>query len=181
MPTLMDFKFDNLSRIGNDESVYTQDNMMNTEASKYMTFNPFENKCLGGSEFAMKQTNVFVNKSTYGVGPLGCNVNEGSILSKGILTNDNVKLTLRERPYLTVPFLGRGNAEVSKENKLRMGDTFKDKKSVVQMNEQCFNNLNKYPMNEGMKNKIKGAKNGWETNGVDTRNIYKSDKYSQKM
>ena len=40
----MDFKFDNLSRIGNDESVYTQNNIMNTEASKYMTFNPFENK-----------------------------------------------------------------------------------------------------------------------------------------
>ena len=177
----MDFKFDNLSRIGNDESVYTQDNIMNNSVSKYMTFNPFENKCLGGADFAMKQSNVFVNKSTYGVGPLGCNINESTVLSKGILTNDNVKLTLRERPYLSVPYLGRGNAEVSKENKLRMGDTFKDKKSVVQMNEQCFNNLSKYPMNDGMKNKINGNKSKWETSGVDTRNMYKTDEYTKKM
>jgi len=181
MPTLMDFKFDNLSRIGNDESVYTQNNIMNTEASKYMTFNPFENKCLGGSDFAMKQSNVFINKSTHGIGPLGCNVNESSALSKGILTNDSVKISLRERRYLTVPFLGRGNVEVVKENTLRMGDTFKDKKSVIQMNEQCFNNLNKYPMNDGMKNKIKASNQTWDTVGIDTRNIYKTDKYTKNM
>ena len=131
MSKIFGFNFEEMSRIGNDPTVYTQENIMNTNAANYTIFNPFENKCQGGLDFATKQPNVFVNRSTGGIGPLGCNVNENSLLKKSILTNPNEKLTLHERPYKCVPFLGRGNVDVYEENKLRLGDTFKEKKKCV--------------------------------------------------
>ena len=186
MSRIVDYGFNELSRIGYDETVFTQDNIMNKNMSNYMTYNPYSNNCLGGLDFAVKQPNVFVNKSTYNVGPLGCNINDSSIITKGELTNNNIKLTLHERPYKTVPYLGKGNVDVYKENKIRLGDTFKEKKSVSKLNEKCFNNLGKYPINSGLKTKLDNSKiesdvhSDWIRGGVDSRNLFKTSDYSDK-
>lgn len=185
MSNFIDFGFNSLSRLGNDDEVSTQDNIMNNNMSNYMTYNPYPKSCNGTFDFAYKQPNVFINKSTYQVGPLGCNVNESSVLTKGELTNPKIKLTLHERPYKTVPYLGNGNVDVFKENKIRLGDTFKEKKSVSKLNEKCFNNLGKYPMNEGLKHKLESSKIEddthlkWIRGGIDSRNLYKSSDYSK--
>lgn len=176
----MNKNFDLMSRIGNDDAVNTQNNILNKGIENYMTFNPFENKCLGGTDESTRQSNVFINKSTLGMGPLGCNVDDSSLLSKGKLTNDSVnKLNLRTRTYLTVPYLGRGSVSIDEEDRLRLGDSFRDKKSKILMEEQCQNNISKYPMNKGLKHKLEGCKNTSNKIGVDTRNIYKTDTYSQ--
>lgn len=186
MSQLFNFTFNQLSRIGQDESAYTQSNIMNTSIANYTTYNPYSNQCLGGLDIAVKQPNVFINKSTYQLGPLGCNVKDDSFLKKSVLTNPNVKLTLHERPYKTVPFLGKGNVDVYEENKLRLGDTFKEKKSVSQFNEQCFNDIDNYPMNHEVKNKIKNSKIEydvdpfWMRGGTDTRILYQNVDYCKK-
>lgn len=186
MSRIVDYGFNELSRIGQDETVFTQDNIMNKNMSNYMTYNPYTTNCLGGLDFAVKQPNIFINKSTYNVGPLGCNINDSSIITKGELTNKNIKLTLHERPYKSVPYLGRGNVDVYQENKIRLGDTFKEKKSVSKLNEKCFNNLGKYPMNEGLKTKLDTTKiesdahSDWIRGGVDSRNLFKTSEYSDK-
>ena len=185
MSRIIDFGFDKLSRLGNDEEVFTQDNIMNNNISNYLTYNPYSKSCNGSFNVAYNQPNIFINKSTFQVGPLGCNVNDSSILTKWELTNQNVKLTLHERPYKTVPFLGNGNVDVYKENKIRLGDTFIEKKSVSKLNEKCFNNLGKYPMNDGLKNKLKNSKiegdvnRAWIRGGVDSRVLYKNTEYSK--
>jgi len=61
-------------------------------------------------------------------------------------------------PIKTVPFLGKGNVDVYQENKIRLGDTFKEKKSVSQFNEQPFQDIANYPMQEDVK-KITKRKN----------------------
>ena len=186
MSQTFDFAFNQLSRIGQDESTYTQENIMNTSIANYTTYNPYSNQCLGGLDFAVKQPNVFVNKSTYQLGTLGCNVKDNSILKKSVLTNPNVKLTLHERPYKTVPFLGKGNVDVYQENKLRLGDTFKEKKSVSQFNEQCFNDIDNYPLNNELKEKIHRSKIEtdvdplWMRGGTDTRILYQNVDYCKK-
>jgi hypothetical protein len=186
MPQVFDYTFHRLSRIGQDEINYTQDNIMNNNISNYNTYNPYSNDCLGGLDFAVKQPNVFVNKSTHQLGPLGCNVKDNSILKKGILTNPNVKLTLHERPYKTVPFLGKGNVDVYQENKIRLGDTFKEKKSVSQFNEQPFQDIANYPMQEDVKKKLQSAKIEadvnplWMRGGTDTRILYQNVDYCKK-
>jgi hypothetical protein len=186
MTRMVDFAFHQLSRINQDESAYTQENIMNSNMANYTTYNPYSNTCLGGLDFAVKQPNVFVNKSTYQLGPLGCNVADNSLLKKSILTNPNVKLTLHERPYKTVPFLGKGNVDVYQENKLRLGDTFKEKKSVSQFNEQCFFDVGKYPMNTNVKKKMQQSKiesdvmPQWMRGGTDSRLLYQNVNYCKK-
>ena len=64
MSRLVNFNFNELSRINNDSAVTTQEHIMNTNAANYRLYNPYENKCMGGLDFATKQPNVFVNKST---------------------------------------------------------------------------------------------------------------------
>jgi hypothetical protein len=186
MTRTFDFTFNQLSRIGQDESTYTQENLMNTSISNYMIYNPYSNKCLGGLDFAVKQPNVFVNKSTYQIGPLGCNVKDSTLLKNSVLTNPNEKLTLHERPYKTIPYLGRGNVDVYNENKLRLGDTFKEKKSVSRFNEQCFNDIDKFPIHSDIKEKKFKSKLEtdvdplWMRGGTDTRILYQNVDYCKK-
>lgn len=183
---MIDFTFNQLSRIGQDDSAYTQEHIMNTNMADYTTYNPFSNQCGGGLDFAVKQPHVFVNKSTHQLGPLGCNVKANSLLKKGLLTNPKVKLTLHERPYKTVPFLGKGNVDVYQENKLRLGDTFKERKSVSQFNEQCFFNIEKYPMHSEVKKRLAHSKieddvhPTWMRGGTDTRLLYQNIDYCKK-
>jgi hypothetical protein len=186
MSKLVDFNFEQLSRIGNDQATYTQENIMNTNSSNYVLFNPFENKCNGGLDFATQQPNVFVNRSTRGIGPLGCNVQESSLLKKSELTNPNEKLTLHERPYKSIPFLGRGSVDVYEENKMRLGDTFKEKKSVSQLNEKPQFDVQQYPMQNELKKQYKTSKietdvnPQWIRGGLDSRLLYQNIEYSKK-
>jgi hypothetical protein len=183
--SVVDFKFDNLSRIQYDNSTFTQDNIMNTNLANYTLFNPFNKNANGGLNFATQQPNVFVN-GTYHIGPLGCNINESTDLNKSVLTNPHIKISLHERPYKSVPYLGKGNVDVGHENELRMGDTFKEKKSICRLNESPYINLNKYPLHsrDTITNTSKciehDAMSGWVRGGIGSREIYKTGKYCNK-
>jgi hypothetical protein len=186
MSKLVNFNFNELSRMNNDSAVTTQEHIMNTNAANYRLYNPYENKCMGGLDFATKQPNVFVNKSTEQLGPLGCNVSDNSLLKKSVLTNPNDKITLHDRPYNSVPYLGRGNVDVYEENKLRLGDTFKEKKSVTKINEQSFFDVKQFPMQDNIKqhynnSKIESDTNSqWVRGGMDTRILFQNVDYSKK-
>ncbi len=180
--TTVDFNFDNLSRMEYDNSTFTQQNKININHANYTLFNPYNNNCNGGINFATQQPNVFVN-GTYQVGPLGCNINQSSELNKGLLTNPHIKISLHERPYKTVPYLGKGNVDVGRENEMRLGDTFKEKKSVCRINESQYINLNKYPL-QGKDNMTDTSKcieqdavSGWIRGGSGTREMYKNGEY----
>ena len=58
---------------------------------------------------------------------------------KGVIKERHLgKLDLQPRPYITVPFLGRGSCDVDAETKLIQGEYFFDKKSVNTIMEQSF-------------------------------------------
>ena len=61
-------------------------------------------------------------KSSNQLGPAGYNVDDSTNLMKSKLTNTNCKISLQERSYLTVPYLGKGNIDVGLENSLKFGD-----------------------------------------------------------
>jgi hypothetical protein len=78
-----------------------------------------------------------------------------------------------------VPYLGKGNVDVGKENELKFGDTFKDKKSVVQMSESPFLNLENFPIYDTeIVMKKSSVESGWYS-GVNTRDLYKEAEYSK--
>jgi len=177
--TTLDFKFDSLTRTQYDNPTFTQENIMNTTHANYTLFNPFNNNSTAGLNFATQQPNVFIN-GTYHLGPLGCNVKESTDLNKSILTNQNMKISLHERPYKTVPFLGKGNVDVGQENSLRLGDTMKEKKSVVKINETQYVNLNTFPCPALNNNIEHDAMNGWVRGGIGSREMYKNGEYYNK-
>lgn len=184
MSQIVDFVFNNLGRIGYDDAQYTQDNMMNNRHSSYMLSNHFN---VNDRDAVMMQTKfpTMNMKSTHQVGPHGYNVNDSSRLLNSKLTNLNCKISLQERPYLTVPYLGKGNVDVGLENSLRFGETLRQKKSAVQLNEKTTCDVSKYPMHNELKSSItnpshlieESAVDGWIRGGLPSREIYKEQKY----
>ena len=62
----------------------------------------------------------------------GCNVDINSKLKIGSeQTHPKCKLSLEERPYLTVPYLGRGLGDPELELQLKQGENFINKKIVT--------------------------------------------------
>lgn len=184
MSQVVDYVFNNMSRIGNDECTYTQNNLLNSAHSSHTLFNPYNVDCDAAMNFATKQPQMFP-KGTSHVGPRGCNVDDHSKLMKSTLTNPNLKVTLHERPYKTVPYLGRGNVDVGLENALRLGETLKEKKSAAQVGEVCQQDVNQFPMNKELRKSLADprqlieddAAEGWVRGGLPSRELYKNKSY----
>ena len=74
--------------------------------------------------FATKQPNVFYKGSHGGLG--GCNIDKDSKLKLGtIQTNPKCRISLQQRPFLTVSFLGRGPSRPIVESRLMQGRIYR--------------------------------------------------------
>ena len=184
MSGTVDFLFNNLSRIGQDEYNYTQDSVMNNSQASYMLTNL--NNTNEKKAVHMFTSHPTMNlKSATQVGPYGYNIQESSELLNSKLTNMNCKINLQERSYLTVPYLGRGNVDVGLENSLKFGDTLKEKKSSSQLNEKTYCDLNEYPLHKDLQSSVvdpkkhieESAVKGWIRGGLPSREIYKNKEY----
>lgn len=181
MSRVVDFTFNNLSRIDQDEYNYTQDSLSNNAQASYMLTNLNGNKV---TDFFTKYPTMNV-KGTNQVGPYGFNIKESTNLLKSKLTNANCKISLQERSYLTIPYLGRGSVDVGMENTIKFGDTLKEKKSCSQLNEKQYYDLNEYPLRKELrasvsdpkKNIEESAVKGWIRGGLPSREIYKNKEY----
>ena len=180
MPKVVDFVFNNLSRLGQDEYNFTQDNLVNNNHSNYMLTNLFNDN--EKQPFGILTSHPTMNlKGSMNVGPRGYNIEESSELLHSDLTNLNKKVNLQERSYKTVPYLGKGNVDVVLESNLKAGDTLKDKKSATQLGESCFMEINKYPLDEELKSSYtddkkmveESAAKGWIRGGILSRDLYK--------
>jgi len=184
MSQVVDFMFNNLSRIGQDEYNHTQDSFANNGHASYMLTNL--NQTNEKKAVDLFTGNPTMNlKGTTQVGPYGYNVDQSTKLLKAQLTNANCKINLQERSYLSVPYLGRGNVDVGLENSLKLGDTLKEKKSCSQLNEKECNDVLDYPMNAKLKKSVsdpskhieESAVKGWIRGGIPSREIYKNKEY----
>ena len=183
MSHVVDFMFNNISRIGQDSYNHTQEATMNNAQASYSLTN-----LTGGDAGAVDLSTKFPTmnmKSTAQVGPYGNNIDDSTKLIQSKLTNTNNKINLQERSYLTVPYLGKGSVDVGLENSLRAGDTFKEKKSNVQLNEQPCCDIKKYPIHKDIQKSVtdpnqcveESAVKGWVRGGLPSREIYKNKKF----
>ena len=181
MSKVVDFMFNNISRIGQDQYNFTQESQMNNAQASYNLTNLNTNNENKTMDFMTKYPTMST-KGSYQIGPNGNNVDYSSKLLQSKLTNTNCKISLQERSYLTVPYLGRGNVDVGLENSLKFGTTLKEKKSSSQLNEQEYCDLKKYPLNKDLKKSMsekrveESAVKGWIRGGLPSREIYKNDK-----
>jgi hypothetical protein len=78
------------------------------------------------------------------------------------------KVQLFTRPFLTVPYLGRGSCDPTLESQLQQGDWVRGKKSVSNLTENNIDTPEAFPLSSS--NKVEEiALGGWSRGGVDTR------------
>jgi hypothetical protein len=89
------------------------------------------------------------------------------------------KLMLTPRPFVTVPYLGRGSCDPVLESQLQQGELVSDKKSVSTVMEKSFSGYTMYPTDSVMEERVKNpefvvqeaALDGWVRGGQATRHF----------
>lgn len=183
-----DFKFEQLSRIGDDSCSLSQRNIQNTQSANYLLTNFFVQDCgmKRPIEFATSQPAVFFNGS-HQVGMGGCNVDTNSDLLIGTInTNPKCRISLFERPFKTVPYLGRGASNPVLESHIQQGDMIQNKKSINTTTEQSYIPYQNYPLIPSIENSVTNPANlvegvaadGWIRGGVPSRELQKDKDYT---
>jgi hypothetical protein len=170
------YEFNNMGRIGTDVTDLTQKNLYNTRFGNYMLSN-YSNEVTSDSHinFAVQQPNVMMNASR------GVNSNVIDVNSKLLLNVENErpleKLQLLSRPFLTVPYLGKGAVDTTLESRLLQGEASHDRKSVSTIMDQNFSSKSQYILDENALKNVNDptrsieelALNGWTRGGNATR------------
>ena len=187
MASSANYTFDNLTRIGNDNCDMSQRNVQNLASSNYTLTNFFSSDCSMKRpiEFATSQPNVFY-KGGNQVGVGGCNIDQNSDLLIGsINTHPKCKISLFERPFKTVPYLGRGPSNPVLESHIQQGDMVTNKKSINTISDQCYMGYSNYPLIPSIANSVTNpanlvegvAEDGWVRGGLPSRELQKDQDY----
>ena len=177
---MTDYSFFNMGRIGADAVDNTQRNIYNTRFANYTLSNFFsENVSDSHVNFATSQPNVmFSGVSGVGVNSSGVDVDSLMRLRR-TKERSLEKLQLNERPFLTVPYLGKGSCNPVLESQLLQGELCADKKSVSTIMSKSFMDHSLFPTDEKMEEKVKNpahtiqeyAMDGWVRGGILTREL----------
>ena len=188
MATVKDYVFDKMTRIGNDTCGLSQMNVQNINAGNYMVQNFFSSDCTMARpiELATSQPGIFY-EGGHQTGAGGCNIDINSQLLNGSIgTHPKCKISLNERPFITVPYLGRGECNPLLESKLIQGDVTINKRSVNLLSEQCYSNYLNYPLIPSIastvtnpSNLVEGvAADGWVRGGIPSREMSREKAYA---
>jgi hypothetical protein len=165
-----------MGRIGNDMTDETTQQLYNMRFGNYTVANYFSDSTSGSHiQFATLQPNVMMNARS--------GVASGAVdYYSYLLTNTETerpldKLQLNQRPFITVPYLGRGSGDPTLESQLLQGEMVSDKKSVSTLSETSYMNQSNYPMMDDLKSRIgnpvysvqEAAMDGWVRGGVSAR------------
>tara|TARA_B110001452_G_scaffold263125_1_gene264125 strand:- start:935 stop:1504 length:570 start_codon:yes stop_codon:yes gene_type:complete len=171
------YTFDALSRIGNDNVAVDQRNIQNMNNTNY-TLENFYPACPMNTaiDFALNQPNVFYKGSHEG-GVKGCEIETNNELKYTHITRPACKLSLAPRPYLTVPYLGRGLADPELECQLMQGENALNKKTVNNTMELSFAEHKNYPLLDSLQSTVTNpsylieddAFKGWVRGGMSAR------------
>ena len=181
-------KFDKLTRLGDDPCGISDRDLQNNKIGSYLTQNHWEKYC--GMEtpidFATSQPNVFYSA---GVGNAdSCNIdNDSDMRIGGTQTNPKCRITLQQRAFLTVPFLGKGPSNPELESKLFQGGEIRDQKSCRLSAEKSHRNTD-VELVPSLKatiqnpaNLVEGvAANGWIRGGLPSRELTRDQDYFKR-
>lgn len=190
MATYSGYTFDNMSRIGLDECNQSQTDIQNVASCNYNTQNYFASDCSMRRpiDLATSQPGIMYNGG-YNVGAGGCNINESSNLQIGtIQTHPKCKIDLFQRPFATVPFLGRGSVNPVMESQIMQGEQLVNKKSINSLSEKSYIKYHQTPLLPAVQQRINNpanqiesvASDGWVRGGVPSRELTRDSDYFNK-
>ena len=188
MSSINDYYFNSMGRLGSDTTDNTQRNLQNTKFSTYMLSEYFSGNLSDAHiKFATQQPAMNVNSKVHGNG-INSNIVDIDSLLMIKTTQDRPleKLQLMQRPFATVPFLGRGSCDTTLELQLLHGDTVHEKKSTSTIMSQSFMGYTLHPLDEKMEERVKNPANtveeaaldGWVRGGMTTREMINDSKFN---
>lgn len=185
MSSVGSYNFNNLGSIGYDTTDQSQKNVYNTRFANYTLSNYFSDTVSDDHvKFATEQPIVMFNSTFLGKGLNGSAVDVDSNLWINDEQNQRPmeKLVLVPRPFLTVPYLGRGSCDPNLESQLQQGELVSDKKSVSTIMEKPFTDYSMLILDEHMNERVNNPdytveeSAGWTRGGSATREM-SSDEY----
>ena len=175
-----DYTFNQSGRLGNDSVDNTQRTLQNT---KYLTSvlshysSAPDNSSTQYVDFATQIPGMMVSGMNGGSGLGGSSVeHESKLFWETQQERPLERLQLHERPFLTIPYLGRGSVDTMLESQMMQGENVRGKKSVTTVMEKNFNPLDTYPLDSDKKasfgNTIEEtALGGWSRGGKSARDM----------
>lgn len=185
MANVYSYTFDNMSRIGLDNCNKSQTDIQNVSACNYSLQNYFSSDCTMKSpiELATTQPGVMYNGG-YGSGSGGCNINDSSSLLIGsIQTHPRCRIDLFQRPFATVPYLGRGSVNPVIEAQIQQGEMGVNKRSINTLSEKSYIKYLHTPLLPSVKAQINNSSNtidGWVRGGVPSRELTRDTDYAKQ-
>mgnify|MGYP007047366133 CR=1 FL=1 len=175
--TSIDQIFDNISRIGSDNSDITNKNLQNKQASNYM----LENYCIysplsSSINLATSQPNVFCQGSPAG-GIHKNNIDKNTTLNFSQATKPKERATYQSRLFSTVPYLGKGPSNINVECDLITSNLNSCKKTADQNSEVSHIDYSYIPLIPSLEESINNPANfiegiaadGWIRGGIPSR------------
>lgn len=175
--TAYPYTFDSMSRIGNDNVSIDQRTIQNMNGANHHLENYYPSCPMNQAmDFALSQPNVFY-KGAYEGGVKGCAIEDNNELKFTHISRPACKLTLNSRPFLTVPYLGRGLGDPEEEFRIRTGQCDLNKKTVNNTMEMNFSDHRNYPLMDDLQTAIDNsaykiesdAMEGWVRGGMSAR------------
>ena len=179
-----DYTFSNNTRIGNDNCFLDQRQIQDSSYCNYLLQNYFSNDCNMKNPIALatSQPCVFY-QGGYGSGACnGTNIDQNSNLLIGSTQCSNKsRISLFQRNFLTVPYLGKGSVCPVMESEIQQGDMGTNKRSVSNISEKSFMKYSTTPLIPEMQSKfgnasycVESAANaGWVRGGIPSRELTK--------
>jgi hypothetical protein len=170
------YVFNNLTGIRSDEIDQTQSNVQNAKYGQYLVTNNYtENNSIQQIDFAIQQPGFILHN--YGLAPFAIDDESSVLFSNNQYERPTEKLQLFERPFLTVPYLGRGGGDPLIESQLLQGELIDQRKSVNTVMDKPFIDYSQYPLQDDIKTYITNPANqveelamdGWTRGGSSAR------------
>ena len=189
MASVHNYNFYQTTRLGDDKTDLSQRTLQNSEFANYI-LDSFRPSCPMNSaiDFATSQPNInFTGSRQISVG--GANIAESSKLLINDISRSKCRISLLERPYLTIPYLGRGKCDPMLESQMQQGDFANNKKSINPSSEVCYTPYYNTPMIPSLQATINNPVNliessaaeGWIRGGLPSRELARDKDYTESM
>lgn len=187
MAFVSDYTFQNMTRIGNDNCYVDQRSIQDVKHGNYMLTNYFPACPMSKAiNFATSQPSVFYSGSQQ-VGIGGCNIDYNSDLLISDLSRPKCRISLMQRPFATVPYLGRGPSNSILESQIQQGEMVNNKKSINTTSEISYIPYSNYPLLPSIQSTVTNPSNlvesaaaeGWIRGGLPSRDLVRDQDYAK--
>ena len=188
MANVSSYTFQSSNRIGLDDCNKSQTDIQNIASCNYLTQNYFASDCSMKTpiQLATTQPGIMYNGG-YNSGAGGCNIDTSSMLQIGtIQTNPRCRIDLFQRPFATVPFLGRGSVNPVMESQIQQGEQLVNKRCVNNLSEKSYIKYHQTPLLPAVKQRMDTSKiendasEGWIRGGVPSRELTRDGDFLNK-